>query len=87
MRVLVLEDEELGIKEVMEIIDIGYNNDIFDDGGSTFGLYFIDIDGYYFYIPDVPFNRNMLDILFKGIMLDGYHDLSIFGEYQVLEFD
>lgn len=83
MRIMVTECEDLGSKEVKEIVDIGYDNDIFDDGGTLYGLYFVDADGYYFYIPEIDVgacNSICLALCHKGFV-----DLTHLGEYLSFE--
>ncbi len=85
MRIIVIESRELGTMEVKEIVDIGYDEDILDNGGEVSGLYFVDVDGYYFYISNVSVER--CNDICEIILCEGYCDVLDLGEYEVLESD
>lgn len=94
MRVLCLGDKKIGSVETFEIIDIGYDDDITgikDEDGNynifnkklVFGLYMLDNNDNYLYIKDVPLSE--CNEICKKILTTGYCDLSMYGEYEVLE--
>ena len=94
MRVLLLEDAKIDSLEAMEIIDIGFDNDItsvkgpqgnYDRFETTViaGLYMIDTDGTYLYIKDV--SKTECNSICREITKTGFFDLSKFGEYEYLD--
>ena len=94
MRVLVLEDKELNCSEVIEIIDIGYDDDITgikDKNGQydhftsqpVTGLYMISTDGDFLYIAGIPVNE--CNKICRDIAVNGYVDLTRYGEYYFYE--
>lgn len=94
MRVLVLESQELGSTETIEIKDIGYDDDITevkDEDGNydkynntpVTGIYMRDLDDDYMYIKGVSLAE--CNTVTLELMKTGYADLSAYGVCEVLD--
>lgn len=92
MRVLCIKDSKMSL-ETMEIIDIGFDNDItaikdidgnYDNLLETpmHGLYMRDTKGELFYIKDI--SLELSNEICKTILQTGYYDLSDY-EYKTLD--
>lgn len=78
MRVLVIDDAGLNAYESIEIVKIGYDNDIREDGRSS-GLYFWDYHQYVYYIEGL--NKEECNSICTYISEHGYCDLRKYGSY------
>ena len=94
MRVLLMEEAKTGSLEVLEITDIGFDDDITgvkDKNGEydrfktrcVSGLDMIDTDGDYLYIAGISLAT--CNSICEGILEKGYYDLSRYGEYEYLD--
>lgn len=81
MRVLVFADEDFTELETVEIIDIGFDDDIH----GNYGLYMIDMQGNYMYIVGV--DKAECNKICEEIVLCGYADLRAYGTYFFSEED
>lgn len=90
MRVLLLDDEKLQTVEVLEIVNIGYDDDITnikDDEGNydqyndipISGLYMVETDGTFLYIEGI--SQNECNKICEEILSVGYIDLKKYGTY------
>lgn len=89
MRVLLLENEETSNYEVMEIIDIGYEESILCGNAEDAkrqglpvisGLYLVDTEGCYFYIEGV--SPKTINTICLKLAESGWADLRQFGTYE-----
>ena len=95
MRVLVLEDSKLQSVETLEIVDIGYKDDLLFEKdvpiekrkSSTllYGLYMVTQKDEYLYIPKIQMSH--CNIICRSIMETGYYDLTNYGEYECAKIE
>lgn len=75
MRALVFVDEDRTELEAMEIVDIGFDDDIY----GNYGLYMIDMQDNCMYIVGV--DKAECNKICDKVVLDGYADLRAYGAY------
>lgn len=78
MRVMCKQDNERNSLEVIEIVDVGFEEDIFDDG-CDHGLFMVDSKGNYLYFSDVDMKK--CDSICRELLEKGFCDLSDLGVY------
>lgn len=81
MRALVFVDEDRTELEAMEIVDIGFDDDIY----GNYGFYMIDMQDNCMYIVGV--DKAECNKICEKIVLDGYADLRTYGVCRFLEDD
>lgn len=90
MRVLLLDNEKSSNLDVIELIRIGYEDDItnvIDDDGNydrytvnpISGLYMVDKEGDYLYIEGI--SKDECNRICEEILIKGYADLRKYGPY------
>ena len=94
MRLLVMGDSKEGSFSAFEITDAGYDDDITcvkDDNGNydryqgapITGLYFVDIENNWWYIPGL--SAETCNQICKELVEKGFADVTKYGEYTDLD--